>query len=273
MNKVKMFCLSLEPSHLKLIQDLSYIPVGLGNKLFNENWLTDKSGDSISEKNQFYGEYTFHYWIWKNYLKNLKKEWVGFCQYRKFWSLSDLEKAPENFEQFKEYPIREIPKEYSSYESIIGVPLFVNKLRLSKFIKNNFFTMVSKPYLFFNNKKRNIKFHFDMMHGHGNLSKAIDLLDDKEKEGFKFFVENSVSFNPHNMFICKSTEILNTYYQSVFPWLKKCENLFGFDLKGYGSQRMYGFLAERYMSYWFQKYTNYKIMPIIFKDLTDFKKD
>ena len=126
MNKVKMFCLSLEPSHLKLIQDLSYIPVGLDNKLFNENWITDKSGDNISEKNQFYGEYTFHYWIWKNYLKNLKEEWVGFCQYRKFWSLSNLEKTPEKFEQFKEYPIREIPKGYSSYEAIIGVPLFVN---------------------------------------------------------------------------------------------------------------------------------------------------
>ena len=73
------------------------------------------------------------------------------------------------------------------------------------------------------------------------------------------------------MFICKSKKILKKYYESVFPWLEKCEKEFGFEnLKGYGMKRIYGFLAERYMSYWFQKYTNYKTLPIIFKDLTDF---
>ena len=63
-----------------------------------------------------------------------------------------------------------------------------------------------------------------------------------------------VSFNPHNMFICKSNIILNNYYETIFPWLG--EKLFGFDLKGYGLKRIYGFLAERFMSYWFRKYTN-----------------
>ena len=52
----------------------------------------------------------------------------------------------------------------------------------------------------------------------------------------------------------------------------KGKKVFGFDLKGYGLKRIYGFLAERYMSYWFQKYTKFKLMPIIFKDLTDFQK-
>ena len=79
------------------------------------------------------------------------------------------------------------------------------------------------------------------------------------------------AFNPHNMFFCKK-EILKNYYEVVFPWLEKCESVFGFnDLKGYGLKRIYGFLAERFLSYWFTK--NYKIkeLPIIFKDLNDYK--
>ena len=73
MKNLKMFCLSLEPSHLKFIQKLNYIPVGLGTKTFSNEWMTDKTGDNISKKNKNYGEYTFHYWIWKNYLNSIQK--------------------------------------------------------------------------------------------------------------------------------------------------------------------------------------------------------
>ena len=109
-----------------------------------------------------------------------------------------------------------------------------------------------------------------MMHGDGNLDKAIKLLDTKDRSDFRDFVNKEVSFNPHNMFICRSSLILNNYYETIFPWLKRCESEFGFDLKGYGYKRIYGFLAERFMSYWFKKYTKYTTLPIIFKDITDF---
>ena len=109
------------------------------------------------------------------------------------------------------------------------------------------------------------------MHGEKNLEKAINLLDKTNRLEFSKFVNKEVSFNTHNMFICKSKKILNRYYESLFPWLEKCESIFGFDLHGYGEKRIYGFLAERYMSYWFQKYTKFKVMPISFKDISDFK--
>ncbi len=111
-----------------------------------------------------------------------------------------------------------------------------------------------------------------MFHGVGNLSKAIELLDSEEKKDFEIFVNDNVSFNPHNMFICKSKKSLISYYESVFPWLERCEKIFGFEnLNTYGLRRIYGFLAERYMSYWFKKYTKFKLMPIYFKDISDFK--
>ena len=63
--------------------------------------------------------------------------------------------------------------------------------------------------------------------------------------------------------------LIEDYYKSIFPWLQRCEEEFGFDnLGGYGLQRIYGFLAERYMSFWFKKYTKFGVLPIYFKDIT-----
>ena len=107
------------------------------------------------------------------------------------------------------------------------------------------------------------------MHGEGNLDKAIRLLDIADKSDFDNFVNSEVSFNPHNMFICRSNKTLEKYYNSVFPWLKRCEKEFGFNLDGYGLKRIYGFLAERYLSFWFKKYTKFKTLPIIFRDIAE----
>ena len=262
------------PEHGEIIKKLGYIPVGLGKKNFPNYFLSDKSGDNISEKNPFYGEYTFHYWLWRNNSEIFKSnDWIGFCQYRKFWITDRTNKDFKDIKDFKQVILKSIPDEHDKYETILGEPLFVNQFRFSKFIKNNLLTMIKNPSLFFEKKKRNLKFHFDMMHGHGNLSKAINLLEPEEKQDFKFFVENSVSFNPHNMFICKSKIKLKKYYDSLFLWLEKCEKEFGFNLEGYGMRRIYGFLAERYLSFWFQKYTKFKTMPIVFKDISDFYKN
>ena len=56
MKKIRMFCISLEPNHYKFIKDLGYTPVGLGEKIFDDNWLSDKPGLNISRKNKHYGE-------------------------------------------------------------------------------------------------------------------------------------------------------------------------------------------------------------------------
>ena len=43
--------------------------------------------------------------------------------------------------------------------------------------------------------------------------------------------------------------------------------VFGFNLDGYGKVRIYGFLAERFLPFWFNKYSKYLEWPIIFRDL------
>ena len=263
-----MFCLTLEPNHYQFIKALGYIPVGLGEKNFDNGWFSDKSGKNISKKNKNYGEYTYHYWIWKNYLEKLDDKWIGFCQYRKFWSLKHYKTDNINLTTLEDHVLKEIPDEFNDYDSILGVPMFVNQWKVMKFIKKGFNIIIKKPFLIFNKEKRNLNFHFDLMHGENNLNKAIDLLDKKNQNDFRKFVNSEVSFNPQNMFICKSKSILKNYYEEVFPWLEKCENLFGFEnLRGFGKVRIYGFLAERFMSYWFQKNTKFTIMPIIFYDI------
>ncbi len=271
MSKISMYCITLDPKHLDIIKKINYIPVGLGNAHFSEEWMNDSDGENIASKNKFYGEYTFHYWIWKNHLNKLNNNWIGFCQYRKFWLKENITNKDLSFDLFNNLILKKTPEDFDSYESILGEQYFVNTFRFSKFIKRNFKTMFFSPSLFFRKDKRNIKFHFDMMHGHGNIDRAIRLLDSNDQTDFKDFINTKTSINPHNMFICKSKEILKAYYDSVFPWLKRCESEFGFEkLEGYGLQRIYGFLAERYMSYWFQKNTKFKTLPILFKDVSDF---
>ena len=81
-----MYCMALNNENLQMIKSLNYIPVGLKNKNFSDDWLRDNTKDNISKKNPHYGEYTFYYWYWKNLLKFKKKdEWVGFCSYREYW--------------------------------------------------------------------------------------------------------------------------------------------------------------------------------------------
>ena len=268
MQNLNMFCLTLEPNHYKFIKELGYIPVGLGEKNFNDDWFSDKSGINISKKNKNYGEYTYHYWLWKNYLDKLNGGWIGFCQYRKFWSLKHHNVEDINFNSLKFQVLKEVPKRYEEYETILGDPVFINQLKLMKFLKKGLKIIIKKPFMIFSKKKRNINFHFDLMHGENNLSNAIDLLDEENQNDFRKFVNTKTSFNPHNMFICKSKQKLDNYYKDLFPWLERCEKLFGFDkLKGFGKIRIYGFLSERFMSYWFQKNTKCTTMPIIFYDI------
>jgi len=271
MKNLSMFCLTLNPTHEEKIKALTYIPVGLGNNKFTNSCLSDKAGDNISTKNPFYGEYTFHYWIWKNYLEKINTKWVGFCQYRKFFIEKKTDENFSDFNSLKNKVIKNISNNINDIDCIMGQQFSVSNFKFVKFFKKNPIKILKSPLVIFQEKKRNIRFHFDIFHGDGNLDSAINLLDRDNKSDFTEFVRSRTSFNQHNMFICKK-ELLKNYYDSVFPWLQRCENIFGFsNLNEYGKKRIYGFLAERYLSYWFTKNSNIREVPIIFKDLSDYK--
>jgi hypothetical protein len=263
MDNLKIFCMCLDADYLKVVKKLNYIPVGLKNKNFSKDWLLDNTLMNISEKNPYYGEYTFYYWYWKNMLKHKKEnDWIGFCSYRELWGDKKASKNKDSIDSV----LQHLPNEWDGYEAIIGKPFFLERPKLSKILKygkisalRNFKEILKSRF--------SIKFQFDMYHGNGILEKAIDQLPTKDKEDFTYYVNNEVSLNQGNMFISNSSSIINMYFDEVFTWLKKCEKILGFDLKGYRKIRIYTFLAERFLPYWFKKYTKYLEWPVVYYDI------
>lgn len=271
MNNLNIYCLSVYPTQFELFKKMKYIPVGLGNNHFDNRWLRDNTGKNISFKNSYYAEFTFHYWFWKNLINTIPENtWIGFCAYRRFWANNstinsdDLDKIV-NIKNFEKYALHEKKDEWNNYEVILGEVVRLGRIKLVKILKNGGIKSILNNYKIFLSGKSNIKFQFDIFHGSGNIEKAINLLDKNEKDDFYKFIVNEDCFNRGNMFICKSKKIIDKFYTSLFKWLFDCEKIFGFSELGY-NKRIYGFLGERYMSYWFKKYTIYKEWPIFFFD-------
>ena len=60
----------------------------------------------------------------------------------------------------------------------------------------------------------------------------------------------------------------HNWFINLFSWLERCENEFGFEnLKGYDTGRLYAYLAERYASFWFKKYTKSLEWPVVYCDI------
>ena len=265
MEKSKIYCFGIHDDVLDSIQSLNYIPVGLGENTKKSGWLKDNTGDHISFKNKYYSELTFYYWLWKNDLYKLPNDiWIGFSQYRRHWRQNN-EKLNQNY-ILKDEVLHKIPDQWNNFDTILPNEINIQGLKFMKVIKSGKFAMLKNLSAIFR-KNRNIKFNFDMMHGVGNLEKAINLLDEQNKHDFMKYVQNKTSLSPANMFICKKKEKIREFFDILFPWLLRCEKVFGFDLKGYGKVRMYAFLCERFLPFWFNKNTNVLKWPIIFHDL------
>ena len=270
MNSLKMYCFSLANSNLDKIKKINYIPVGLGKEKFDKEWLRENTKDNISEKNSWYGENTFYYWLWKNELKkNFDADWIGFCHYRRFWLKDSKEK---NYEDFKKSIVQEAPIEWKNHEVVLRDEVYVNSTKLSKILKYGKRQLIKNPFVFLSKKTMTVKVHYDMYHGYGEMDKAIELLDDENREDVRKWVNTEGSFNANNVFICKSHSLYNDYCKSLVNWLERCEEIFGFDPKrSYSRIRVYAFLAERYLSYWFKKNSNYILWPMKFHDITNDK--
>lgn len=261
-NFLLMFCITNKV--FSYLNKLPYRLAGVGQENFPKKYYLANTLDNIFHKEKHYSELTFHYWFWKNKLNKIKENtWIGFCQKRRFWIKKNSLSQDINFNNLKKNIIKVAPKEWNNYETIIVKPIFVNNMKKIKIIKRGFISLIKCPEILFNKEKQTIKLHFDMHHGYGNLDRAINLLDNDDKRGFRNFVNNSNSFNPHLMFVSKPS-VANKWFSKLFPWLSKCEKEFGFkNLIGYDTTRLYAYLAERYLSFWFRKYTKYIEWPIV----------
>ena len=147
---IKMYCMCLDDYLLDDVKKLNYIPVGLGSANYSDKWLTDKNIFNISDKNKFYGEYTFHYNLWKNQIiKQEQNNWIGFCTYRRFWSKTSKLKTDFSLE---EDILQKVPNEWKNYDVVLVDPIYINKTKFSKIIKHGKRVVLNNPLLFFNKK-------------------------------------------------------------------------------------------------------------------------
>lgn len=245
---MKIFCISIFPENFKFFKKMKLTPVGLLRNNFDKRWMGDRVGNSISEKNKYLGEYTFHYWIWKNYLDKLKNEkWIGFCEYRRFWV--QKKSKIKNFDDLLKYSIKKPLKEWSNCDAILTEKIEIGKIKKMKIIKNYGILNSFRKLNYFFKEKHTAYEHSSIFHGQYNIDSAINCLDKKNAKRFKEYL-SSYEFSFENMFIVKNSDILKAYYESVFFWLNKLSkkiNIYKF--QGY-KIRMLAFMAERYLPFW-----------------------
>jgi len=264
---LELFCVTNK--RLRFLEKSSYNLAWVGLDNAPKNYLKCDSKINIFNKEKYYSELTFQYWYWKNMLDLKNKNWIGFCQKRRFWIKKEEIKIDNN-KEISEIILDHPQKEWEDKEAIICEPINVNEIKKLKMIKRGYKSLIKNPLPLFFKSKRTIKFHFDMHHGYGNIDKAIDVLNKNDRSDFREFVNYNYSFNPHIMFISKS-KIMNQWFENLFDWLFECEKIFGFKgLDGYDTTRLYAYLAERYLSFWFRKYTKSLEWKWIFYESKDF---
>lgn len=266
MDKLKIFCVTNKK--ISKLESSDLLLAGVGKENFSDRYYLSNHGDNIFEKEEYYSELTFHYWYWKNIL-TLKKEnskWIGFCQKRRFWIQSGIDLNSLSKSNYLGYLINKPEADWGSYESIICKPINVSGVKKIKLLKRGLKNILKNPKILIDKNLQTISLHFDMHHGYKNLNKAINLMDIKDREDFRNYVNKETKFNPHIMFI-SSPEIANKWFESLFDWLFKCESCFEFKkLKGYDQKRIFAYFGERYLSFWFKKYTKYKEQQWVFID-------
>ena len=141
----EMYCLCLNNSIYNTVKNLGYMPVGLGLENFENYWLRDNTKENISIKNQFYGEYTFHYWFWKNKLELFpEKKWIGFCSYRRLWGRNIS--SPR--EGLKNNYLNHIPKDWNNYDVILGQKVDISGIKFMKALKRGKKLFIKNPKAF-----------------------------------------------------------------------------------------------------------------------------
>ena len=253
-NNLKIFCVTNKK--LNFLENSKYQLVGVGGGKFNKNYIKPNKKKNIYHKEKYYSELTFHYWFWKNELKKYnEKIWIGFCQKRRFWLSNNSKKKITSTNQLLKNLLYKEPKSWKNYDSVICKPIDLSNPKKMKIIKRGWKNIIDNPKILFKKNSGNIELHFDMHHGYKVLEKAIDIMHVKDKLDFKKFVVTNTKFNPHIMFIARK-KVMNRWFNDLFKWLFDCEKIFGFKkLKGYDQKRLYAFLAERFLSFWFKKYT------------------
>lgn len=219
-----------------------YVPllVGAYNKKNKYNFLTDNTGDNISQKNKYFCEETGLYWIWKHSNDNK----VGISHYRRFFSDCANRKM-----MYLNLLLRNNTK-------IISVK------KLDRILSDGYQWILSQPEHGGDGTLWNQFASNHNLHDLEVTEATIRNLTPEYSDAFGEVMKHRSTGSFYNMFYT-THEQLNLYCEWLFKILFAVEKKT--DVSNYDDyqQRLYGFLAERLLNVWICKNkSRVKYLPV-----------
>jgi hypothetical protein len=265
---LETYCITSKKINFLENLNLKIIVGGAANKNngFPENWLLDNNHINISLKNESFGSLTSIYWIWKNELKKYNMNtWIGISHYRRFW-LKENHDKDISINNLNDNLFFEVSGDNLNFDAFVASPQNLTGYKLIKLLKKAKKNILLDPTILIDKKKHNINLHFDMFHKYNGLKKAASVLRNGERDEFLKYINTKTEYFPFSIFILKRDKF-HELCEATFTWLENCEKIFDTtNFKGYGQIRFFDFLAERYFSFWIEKNTSHKVIPLTFFD-------
>lgn len=205
-----------------------YVPlmVGMQNMNIQKNAESDRTGDSIWEKNPMYNELTGLYWIWKNSDANI----IGMCHYRRYFCT--LQGKVRNLIC---HDIKGILTEEQILKLLSKTDMIVHNVTIAK-------------------DGNRAQFEKELCGSDLDITRSI--IDELYPEYIEAFDKTMLSRTMHllNMMICRK-EILDRYCEWLFPLLFRLEEQLVKNNDGSqkGLDRRVGMVAERLLDVWLLK--------------------
>lgn len=205
-----------------------YVPIQVNSLKNGEfGYLTDSTGDNISNKNANYCELTAMYWAWKNY----KCDIIGINHYRRYLSLQPKKQ------------LNKLKSDSEKFEAILSKMEIETEMR-----KYDVLAPSTKLYI------KNVYSKYAQQHHIKDLQKCRDIIENKCPDYLDSFDK---IMKQKEYYICNMCVMEKKLFD------KYCEWLFGvlFELEGctdisdYSDlqKRIYGFLSERLFNVWLDK--------------------
>lgn len=213
---IKIFTLTHKKFNIPT--DTTYVPLQVGAATHDKlGYLTDDTGDNISDLNCYYSELTGLYWVWKN-VRDV--DYVGICHYRRFL-LNDDEYV---FTKDEMISLLDKEKNPDAYDILTSKSLDLN-----------------------------FSYHYGF--GENHTIEEIDAAGEVIKELYPDFYplydkrvnENHTYFG--NIMIC-SKQLLDEYCEFLFPIFEVLHARINLEDHDDYHKRLYGFISEFLLFVW-----------------------
>lgn len=217
MKNVKVYIATHKKANLPELKE--YVPIQVGAEGKEKlGYITDNTGENISNKNSNFCELTATYWI----MKNDNSDIVGLTHYRRYFFNNIFS---------------------NSFKNII------HKEKIIK-ILNNYDIIVPKKYKL----GVTVEKQYSQIHNIEDLMKCGEIIKNKNPEYSEAFdkVLKKRKIYTYNMFISRK-KVFDDYYKWLFDILFEAEKII--DISNYDNynKRVYGFLSERLFNVWIEK--------------------